>query len=365
MRPTWADIDLAAIAHNVSVFLEVAGKSDLCAVVKAGAYGHGTGEVGRVVVEAGAKWLGVALVDEAAELRSAGIDVPILVLSEPRPSEMAGLAELAGVRPTVYSEAGVDAFASVAPAGSPAHLKLDTGMNRVGAKPSDAVRLAGHIKEAGLTLEGLFTHFASADQPGDHLTGVQVEAFDGALAELSAAGLNPPVVHMANTGATLTRPDCHRSMVRIGIGLYGVEPSTALRGVCADLGLRQAVRLRSEVAHLHDVEAGGVVSYGRMWMADRRTRLATLPIGYADGLTRSWWEHGQVLIGGRRRAIRGVITMDQTVVEVDDRVAVGDEAVILGGQGDGFLAVGEMADATGTIGYEVLATVGSRVPRRY
>lgn len=365
MRPTWAEIDLAAVAHNVGVFKGIIGESDLCAVVKADAYGHGAVEVGRVAVEAGATWLGVALVDEAAELRSCGIDVPVLVLSEPRPSEMAGLADLAGVRPTVYSAAGIDAFASVAPAGSPVHLKLDTGMNRVGADPSVAVRLAEQIRGAGLTLEGLFTHFASADQPGDEFTGDQIAALDQALEDLSAAGLDPPVVHMANTGATLTRTDTHRSMVRVGIGLYGVEPSTALRDRCGELGLRQAVRLRSEVAHLHGVETGEGVSYGRRWMADRRTRLATLPIGYADGLTRAWWEHGAVLIGGRRRPIRGVVTMDQTVVEVDDGAAVGDEAVILGGQGDGFLAVGEMADATGTIGYEVLATIGSRVPRRY
>ena len=365
MRPTWADIDLAAIAHNVSVLRGLVGESDLCAVVKAGAYGHGAVEVSRVAVEAGATWLGVALADEAAELRSSGIDVPILVLSEPRPAEMDGLAELAGVRPTVYSEAGIDAFATFAPAGSPVHLKLDTGLNRVGADPSDAVRLAGRIKKVGLTLEGLFTHFASADQPDDEFAGDQMAALDEALEDLSDAGLEPPSVHMANTAATLTRPNTHRSMVRVGIGLYGVEPSTALRGRCSDLGLRQALRLRTEVAHLHDVEIGEGVSYGRRWMADRRTRLATLPIGYADALTRAWWQHGQVLIGGRRRPIRGAITMDQTVVEVDDGVAVGDEAVVLGGQGDGFLTVGEMADVTGTIGYEVLATVGSRVPRRY
>jgi len=365
MRPTWADIDLEAIAHNVGVFRDLVGDSDLCAVVKAGAYGHGTAEVGRAAVGAGATWLGVALVDEAAQLRSAGITVPIIVLSEPRPSEMAGLATLDGVRPTVYSHAGIVAFASAAPAGSPVHLKVDTGMNRVGAEPSDAIGLAQVIAGSGLVLEGLFTHFASADQPGDGFTEVQVRAFDDVLAELSATGMKPPVVHMANTGATLTRPDSHRSMVRVGIGLYGVEPSTALRGRCGELGLRQAMRLRSEVAHLHEVGGGGGVSYGHRWVADAPTRLATLPIGYADGLTRAWWEHGQVLIGGRRRSIRGVITMDQTVVEVDESVAVGDEAVILGSQCDGFVGAGEMADATGTIGYEVLATVGARVPRRY
>ena len=365
MRPTWAEINLAAIAHNTGVFRRVAGDSDLCAVVKADAYGHGAVEVGRAALGAGAKWLGVAMVGEAAKLRSAGINVPILVLSEPRPSEMADLAQLAGARPTVYSDAGIAAFASVAPIGSAVHLKVDTGINRVGAEPSDTVRLAKQIQRAGLTFEGLFTHFASADQPGDQFTDVQIAMFDQALAELSAAGLDPPIVHMANTGATLTRSDSHRSMVRVGIGLYGVEPSMALRDRCGELGLCQAIRLRSEVVHLHDVETGEGVSYGHKWVADRPTRLATLPIGYADGLTRAWWERGYVLIGGSHRPIRGVITMDQTVVEVDDKAAVGDEAILLGSQEDEFLRVGEMAEVTDTIGYEVLATVGARVPRRY
>ena len=365
MRPTWADIDLDAIAHNVQVFRGLLGDSELCAVVKADAYGHGAVPVARVAVGAGATWLGVALVEEAAELREAGIGVPILVLSEPGPSEMAAVAALAGVRPTVYSEAGIAAFAAAARVGSPVHLKVDTGMNRVGAEPADGVSLANGIVGAGLDLEGVFTHFASADQPGDEFTGSQVELFDEVLGGLSAVGLNPPIVHLANTGGTLTRPDAHRSMVRVGIGLYGVEAAQALRGRCADLGLRQSLRLRSEVAHIHEVGAGGGVSYGHRWVADAPTRLATLPIGYADGVTRAWWDGGCVLIGGKRRPIRGVVTMDQVVVEVDDGVAVGDEAVLLGGQGEEFLGVGEMAESLDTIGYEVLATIGVRVPRRY
>ncbi len=365
MRPTWADIDLGAVAHNVGVFRGLAADAELCAVVKAGAYGHGAVEVAGTALGAGATWLGVALVDEAAELLGAGVDAPILVLSEPRPAEMAEVASLAGVRPTVYSEAGIDAFAASAPSGAAVHLKVDTGMNRVGAEPSRALALAGRIVGSGLVLEGLFTHFASADQPGDEATGSQVAAFDSVLAELLAAGLDPPVVHMANTGGTLTRPDSHRSMVRVGIGLYGVEPSVALRGRCNQLDLRQAVRLRTEVAHLHEVGPGGGVSYGHTWVADRPTRLATLPIGYADGLARAWCRKGHVLIGGRRRPVRGVVTMDQTIVEVDDGVAVGDEAVVLGGQGGDFIGAGEMGEALGTIGYEVLATIGSRIPRRY
>jgi alanine racemase len=189
MRPTWVDIDLGTIRSNVSKLKALAGDAAMCAVVKANAYGHGTVPVAQAAVDAGASWLAVALVEEAAELRAGGLEVPILVLSEPTADGLAGAAKLGGVRPTVYSEAAIDAYAAAAP-GAPVHLKIDTGMNRVGAAPADAVGLARRALGAGLVLEGVFTHFAAADDPTSSLTGVQTSRFDGVLADLAEAGIS-------------------------------------------------------------------------------------------------------------------------------------------------------------------------------
>ncbi|HJL76086.1 MAG TPA: alanine racemase [Acidimicrobiales bacterium] len=364
MRPTWCDIDLDAVRHNVGVLDALAGEAALCAVVKADGYRHGAVPVARAAVEAGASWLAVALVEEAAELRAAGLDAPILVLSEPQAGDMPGVAELGGVRPTVYSEAGIDAFAAAAP-GASVHLKVDTGMHRVGAAPADATDLARRALGAGLVLEGVFTHFAVADAPADPFTDVQIGRFDAVLAELAEHGVHPELVHLANTAGLITSPGARRSLVRAGIGIYGVSPSPELAAACAGLGLRPAARLRSEVRHVHVVEAGEGVSYGRRWRAGEPTRLATVPIGYADGITRAWWDGGSVLVGGRRRPIRGVVTMDQLVVEVDGDVAIGDEVVLLGSQGDESISAEEVAASLDTITYEVLVSLGARVPRRH
>jgi len=364
MRPTWCDIDLDAVRHNVGVLDALAGEAALCAVVKADGYRHGAVPVARAAVEAGASWLAVALVEEAAELRAAGLDAPILVLSEPQAGDMPGVAELGGVRPTVYSEAGIDAFAAAAP-GASVHLKVDTGMHRVGAAPADATDLARRALGAGLVLEGVFTHFAVADAPADPFTGVQIGRFDAVLAELAEHGVHPELVHLANTAGLITSPGARRSLVRAGIGIYGVSPSPELAAACAGLGLRPAARLRSEVRHVHVVEAGEGVSYGRRWRAGEPTRLATVPIGYADGITRAWWDGGSVLVGGRRRPIRGVVTMDQLVVKVDGDVAIGDEVVLLGSQGDESISAEEVAASLDTITYEVLVSLGARVPRRH
>ena len=364
MRSTWCDIDLDAVRHNVGVLDALAGEAALCAVVKADGYRHGAVPVARAAVEAGASWLAVALVEEAAELRAAGLDAPILVLSEPQAGDMPGVAELGGVRPTVYSEAGIDAFAAAAP-GASVHLKVDTGMHRVGAAPADATDLARRALGAGLVLEGVFTHFAVADAPADPFTDVQIGRFDAVLAELAEHGVHPELVHLANTAGLITSPGARRSLVRAGIGIYGVSPSPELAAACAGLGLRPAARLRSEVRHVHVVEAGEGVSYGRRWRAGEPTRLATVPIGYADGITRAWWDGGSVLVGGRRRPIRGVVTMDQLVVEVDGDVAIGDEVVLLGSQGDESISAEEVAASLDTITYEVLVSLGARVPRRH
>jgi len=369
MRPTWVSVDLSAVAHNVAALRRSVGDTELCAVVKADGYGHGAPAVAAAAVEAGATWLAVALVEEAAELRTAGVSAPVLVLSEPRPDEMAEVVALGGVRPTLYTDAGIDAFAAAVAASGvrdvPVHLKVDTGMHRVGVHVDAAVAAARHVLDAGLRLEGVFSHCSIADEPWDPFTDRQVERFDAVLADLSAAGIEPPVVHLANTAATLTRPDTHRSLVRVGIGVYGVSPGPAVDDACRTLGLCQAMTVRSEVTHLQVIGPGEGVGYGHRWVSGHTTRLATVPMGYADGLARAWGLGGEALIGGRRRPLRGVVSMDALVVEVDDDVALGDEVVLLGRQGDDEIGAAEVADAIGLIPWEVLCSLSARPPRRY
>lgn len=365
MRPTWAEVDLEAIRANVACFRGLIGNAELCAVVKADGYGHGAVQVARAALTAGATWLAVSLVEEAVQLRAEGVDAPILLLSEPRPTEMIDVANLRGVRPTVYTRAGLERFASVANLGSPIHLKIDTGMHRVGADPASALDLARRVADTGLTLEGVFTHFAMADRLDQPVTDDQVRRFDDVLVELRDVDAYPRLVHQANTAATLNFPGSHRSMVRVGIGMYGVEPSPALRSRCRELGLRPAVKLRSEVSYLQVVGPGEGVGYGHRWTTSAETYLAVVPVGYADGIFRGWRDGAEVLIGGRRRPIRGVVTMDLLMVEVDESVVVGDEVVLLGPQGDDCLHAGELGESLGTIGYEILTSLGARVPRRY
>jgi alanine racemase len=369
MRPTWVSVDLDAVAHNVVAFDALVGDALVCAVVKADGYGHGAPAVAAAAVGAGATWLAVALVEEAAELRDAGLTAPILVLSEPRPDEMAEVVALGDVRPTLYTSAGIDACAAAAravEAGPIAvHLKVDTGMHRVGVRPEETVATARHVLDAGLFLEGVFSHCSTADVPADPFTGVQVDRFDTVLADLAGAAITPPIVHMANTAAALTRPDTYRSLVRIGIGIYGVSPGPDVADTCRALGLRQAMSIRSEVTHLQVVPAGEGVGYGHRWVGDRDTLLATVPMGYADGLARAWGLGGEARVGGRRRPLRGVVSMDALVVEVDDSVALGDEVVLLGHQGDEEIGAGEVADAIGIIPWEVLCSLSHRPPRRY
>ena len=226
MRPTWAEIDLEIISNNTSIFCELLDESvELCAVVKADGYGHGAAEVAKQVLASGATWLAVAFVEEAAALLREGVEAPILILSEPRPNEMEEVVKLGGVRPTIYTRTGIDAFSSAADKQAPVHVKVDTGMHRVGVRPNEIIELVSYMVESEIQLEGVFTHFALASTPKDPFNKNQIELFDRVLEELASAGHVPQGVHQANTAATLEWPETHRSMVRVGIGLYGTEPS--------------------------------------------------------------------------------------------------------------------------------------------
>ncbi len=410
-RPAWVDIDVGALRHNAATLAALCAPARLCAVVKADGYGHGATVAARAAVAGGASWLAVATVDEGIALRTAGLDVPILLLSEPPTDAMAD-AHAHGLIPTLYTPAGVAAARraaagptaaarrAVADRAAPAsavadraaadrgpegweagpgvpaaagrwavHVKVDTGMHRVGCDPPDLAAVAGAVAAAPeLTLHGLWTHLAVSDDPSDEaaaFTAEQLRRFEDATAALAAAGLAPVVRHAANTAGTLVHPAGRLDMVRCGIGLYGLAPSGALASTAAAAGLRPALSWRARVVHVRRLPSGSRPSYGRVRPLERASTVAVVPVGYADGLPRRALDSGcTVLIGGRRRPLAGVVTMDQVVVDCgDDPVAVGDEVVVIGEQQGEVRTAWAWADELGTIAYEVVCGIGPRVPR--
>lgn len=363
-RWAWADVDLDALAHNVGSIAATVAPSGVLAVVKADGYGHGAAPVARAALAAGASALGVALVQEAVALREAGIDADVVLLSQQPPEQAADIVAHR-VTPVVYTVAGLAALAEVAPPGYPVQVKVDTGMHRVGAPVAEVVELVRAVERSGLRLAGVFTHLALADEPDDPYTAGQLAAFDRVLDDLAAAEIDVPVVHAANSAAALAHPDARRDLVRIGIAMYGIQPG---HGVAAHSGdLRPVMSLRARVSHVKPVAAGDRISYGLRHTFARATTVATLPLGYADGVPRRLSATGgEVLVRGRRCPIVGVITMDQLMIDVGDLpVDVGDEVVLLGRQGGEEIRAVEWADRLDTIPYEIVCGISARVPRRH
>ncbi len=370
-RRAWADVDLGAVRHNAALLVGLIAPAGLCAVVKAGGYGHGSVAVARASLDGGASWLAVALVEEGATLRSHGIDAPILLLSEPPVGAMDEVVALA-LTPTLYTEAGVEAAAkAVAAAGAAplvVHVKLDTGMHRVGASADGTVAVVRAVADRPeLTFGGLWTHFAMADEPTHPFTGQQCALLDAVVERLAGMGLRPPMVHACNSAGALASPGAHHDLVRCGIALYGVAPSPALAATAPVAGLRAALSLRAQVSYVRRVGAGEAVSYGLRRPLERASTVVTVPVGYADGVPwRLGVSGGEVLIGGRRRPLAGSVTMDQILVDCgDDSVMPGDEVVLLGGQGKETITAWDWATRVGTIAYEVLCGIGPRVPKVY
>ncbi len=354
VRPTYATVDLGAIQRNIRAIAAVIAPSEVCAVVKADGYGHGDAPVAMAAVEAGATRLAVALVEEGIRLREAGVGGPILVLSEPTADAATEFARWE-LTPTVYSTDFADALAS-AGYGSGIHLKLDSGMHRVGVSPAEWPGLHAHVRRIGLEIEGVFTHFAVADEDPD-FTRAQIEKFDDSV------DFEVPLVHLANTPGALLFPEARRDFSRIGIGIYGLHPCEATREV---VGLEPAMAITTRVSHIQRLPAGARPSYGRITPLEEESTVVTIPIGYADGFWRNLSRGGRVLIGGESHPVAGTVTMDQTMVAVGDaEVAVGDEAVLIGQQGSSSISADEWADRLGTISYEVVCSIGPRVPRRY
>lgn len=365
-RASWAEIDLAAIRHNVRTLVERCTPADVCAVVKADGYGHGAVAVARAALKGGAAWLAVALVEEGIALRHAGVDAPVLLLAEP-PAAAMGAVRAAALTPTLYTTAGVAAAAAAASGQAPltVHLKVDTGMHRVGADPADAVALAQAIGEApGLRLGGTWTHLAVADEAGQaSYTATQLGRFDAVVGDLRAAGVDPGLLHAANSAAALTVASSRFDLVRCGIAVYGYSPVALPDGWPP---LQPALSLRSRVSLARSLAAGERVSYGLRYALKTDSVVATVPLGYADGVPRRLSAvGGEVLIGGRRRPIAGTVTMDQLMADCGPEadVAAGDEVVLLGRQGDKEITADDWAGRLDTIAYEILCGISKRVPR--
>jgi alanine racemase len=365
----WAEarVDLDAVAHNVGVMRRTAAPAAVWAVVKADGYGHGAVPVARAALQAGAEGLCVALVQEGVELRRAGIDAPILVLSEQPEAQLGDLVAHRLV-PTLYSPAEVGALGSAVRAagkvGYPVHVKVDTGMHRVGVAPADTPALVAAVttEEPTLRLAGVFTHLAMADVPADPFTEEQLGRFAAVVADLR---VRPPLVHAANSAGALAHPAARLDLVRAGITIYGIAPGAGVSDRCGDL--RPALSLVSRVSYVKRVAAGERISYGLTHRFPRDTTVATVPLGYGDGVPRRLANApGLVLVGGRRRDIVGVVTMDQLMLDCgDDDVTVGDEVVLIGEQGGERVRAEDWAAHLGTIGYEIVCAISRRVPRTY
>ncbi len=366
--PVWAEIDLDAIAHNVAAIKRHVGERvAVMAVVKANAYGHGAAPVARVALESGASWLAVNRVGEGVALRQAGIHAPILVMGY-SPVAGAPTAVAHDLTLTVTSMAlarSLSAAASGAGKTVPVHVKIDTGMGRFGLLPHEAVDFIRALTRLpGLTLEGVYTHFAVADSLNKDYTHRQFAIYREILTALAVADIQVPVRHVANSAATLDLPEMHLDAVRPGIAIYGLRPSDE---VPPAIPLRPALTLKSRVGRVRTLPAGSSISYGRTFITERPTPVALIPCGYGDGYIRLNSNRGAVLIHGQRAPIRGRVCMDQFVVEISgiENVRLNDEVVLIGRQGGDEVSAEEVARWAETINYEVVTQLLPRVPRVY
>ena len=366
VRPTVAEIDLSAIAFNLrGVRKKVGNKVKVMAVVKANAYGHGIDLVPPFIESAGlSDFFGVAFPEEGIMLRKAGIRKPIHVFTIPPENQASWFTEF-DLEPTVSSVREItflERSASKAKKTLPIHLKIDTGMNRIGVKPAELESVVSALGKARrLAVQGVFTHFATADEANKQFLLHQLDEFHRQLDRLRQLRLEPGLVHCANSASILDVPESTFSMVRPGVMMYGYYPS---RTTSESIPLKVVMTLKTRVSLVKWIGPGESVSYGRRFVATRRTQIATLPIGYADGYTRLLSGKAEVLIHGKRFPITGAICMDQLMADVSsEEVNPGDEAVLIGSQGEGRISAWDLAGSLGTIPYEICCAISSRVPR--
>lgn len=365
-RWAWVEVDLNALRGNVAALLKQAGKAELWATVKANAYGHGAIEVAQVARAAGARGLCVALADEAHQLRLAEIDGPILVVSE-QPATQHEQMLRDDLSATLYNESTINDYAHTAARLGligRVHLKVDTGMHRVGVRVEDALARAQQIRTSpSLHLEGVYTHFAAADLPQHNETQKQLIRFRDFVATLDQHSLRPQYVHTANSSGALRLLDPTTDIVRVGIAMYGIAPSNELETEMS--AFKPVLSLHARVSHVQHLAAGEGVSYGLRHKLDRASTIATLPLGYGDGIPRRLWSTGgEVLIFGKRCPIIGVVTMDQLMINCGNAsIAIGDEAVLIGAQGNETITANQIATKLDTIGYEIVCGLNMRLPR--
>ena len=359
----WAEVDLDALAGNIRHLKAFLAPTKLLAVVKANAYGHGATPVAAAAIAAGVDCLGVSSVVEGVQLRRGGIDGPVVILGHSNPWDAASIVEHQ-LTPSVTTKQLALALACAAAQQGrdlPVHVKVDTGLNRYGLIPEDVPAFVGFLQGLpSIRVEGVYSHFATADEADKAYARRQLQTFVE-VCRLLPDGL---CRHIANSAAMLDMPEAHLDMARPGIGIYGLYPSS---GVGRRLALTPVLSLKAQLARVFAVAEGAAVSYGRTWVAPRPSVLALVPIGYADGLPRRLSNRGQMLVGGRHAPIVGRICMDQCVIDVTDvaGVASGDEAVIIGRQGDDEISADEVAAWADTISYEILCGLAARVPRLY
>lgn len=364
------EVDLDALAHNMREIRRLAKKDALVtAVIKADGYGHGATKIAQTLLENGADRFAVAVLDEGIELREAGFEVPILILGftdKERAEEIVSY----DLEQAVYSWELAEAISKEAVKQNKTakiHIKVDTGMGRIGLRPDkDSVQLIKKIsKLPNIAIEGIFTHFAVADTLDKTYTEGQYERFTWICGELERENVKINVKHCGNSAAIIDLPNMHLNMVRAGIILYGLKPSDEV--MRDKIELKQVMSLKVRITHVKEIEAGQSVSYGRRFIAEKKSKIASLPVGYADGYTRMLSGKAEALVKGRRVPVVGRICMDQCMIDVTgiEDVKVGDEVVLFGKQGEGFIHIDELAEKLDTINYEIVCMISRRVPRVY
>lgn len=366
-RPTYAEVDLSAIRDNIRAIRRRVGDAvRIMPAVKANGYGHGAVQVSRACLDAGADVLCVACVEEAGELRAAGIDAPLLILGCTVPDAAQDAVRLEAATTVCEMDLARALSSAAVSQGRRArvHIKIDTGMGRIGIMPYDAVDFARSVAALpGVTIDGLFTHFPSSDEADKSFTYRQIDEFRSIVASVRATGIDVPMVHASNSGGILAFPEADFDAVRPGIMIYGYYPSDEVERGTA---IRQALTLKTRIVFVKEVAPGTTVSYGRTYLAEKPSIIATLPIGYADGYPRLLSNQGEAAVRSSRVPVIGRVCMDQIMIDVTDvpGASVGDEVVLYGGGYD-YLNLSKVASKIGTISYEILCNISQRVPRVY
>jgi alanine racemase len=370
IRPAYAEINLDNLIHNMREIKRLSiAETKVMAVIKADGYGHGATKIAQVLLDNGADALAVAVLDEAIELRQAGIIAPIFILGYTQPERSEEVVKY-DLEQSIFSFESAEALSKAAKAQNKTvsvHVKIDTGMGRVGLQPdNESVEIIKEISNlASLKIKGIFTHFATADEINKNYTQMQFDKFNWICTKLEEQGIKIEVKHCGNSATIIDLPTMHLNMVRAGIMMYGLAPSNEV--MLNKLELKQVMSLKVRITHIKEIEAGQSVSYGRRFTADKKTMIASLPIGYADGYTRLLTGKAEALVKGQRVPVVGSICMDQCMIDVTgiEDVKVGDEVVLFGHQGEEYISIDEVAKKLGTINYEIVCMISRRIPRVY